>query len=1443
MLERTTGAWYVLFAAVGVLLVFCASASAAVLHPFESSFDGSDAPGGPFAVLTGMAVDSSGGPANGDVYVADFSFEQGGVVDRFHEDGSYAGVRITGAETPQGSLSLLSFANGTAGGVAVDGSGGVNRGDVYVADVGNGVVDRFSESGHYLCQITAAATPSVSECNGVAGSETPRGAFEPTGVAVDASGNVYVADYAGSVVDVFAPSGGYSRQIAGSHISNPDRVAVDAGGDVYVANELRDVAKFDAGGSFVSILDSTPSVGVAVDPATGHVDVFEEPGQLIAEYDAAGTLIDHFGAGYFQRNAFALAVGVTGKIYASAGPLFGGAVDIFSAAIVSPSVSTGTASEVQQATATLNGHVDPDTAHGGGEVTECRFEYGTTTSYGQTAACVPGTPYATATDASAPITGLTADTTYHFRLVAANATIGGEGGDQSFTTRGAPSIDGQSATVVTTSGTARAQIDSFGYDTTCEVQYVTEAEYQSSQYAAARTTPCTAALPAGFGDQSATAALAGLRVDTVYHYRFLASNQAATVTGADQTLATFGIRSFAMGMFDEAGHPYTQAGGHPYAMTTTFSFNTSTTVFGETGTDASPRRIEVELPRGMMGNPEATPKCSPYNVAHADCGGATQVGILKVVGSHVSSLQESPLYNLVPPKGVAAQFGARFNGFVTAHIDSKLRTGGDYGITADSLEVSTGEGILGVSVTTWGVPADPSHDPERYCPVPGEINESTPCPSGAPLVPFLTSSTACSQPQTATVRADSWQEPGAFVSATTGMPGITGCERLEFRPALTVRPESTVADSPTGLHVDLHIPQNESPTGLAEANLKDAVVTLPAGVTVNPAAAAGLEGCSAAQIELHGPEPARCPDASKIGTVEVLTPIIGHPLDGSVYVAKQAENPFGSLLALYIAIDDPQTGVVIKVAGQVMLDPETGRLTTVFDENPQQPFEDLKLDFFGGPRAPLTTPPACGTYTTTSVLTPWSAPESGPAATPGDSFQIASTPGGGCAPAGFVPSFTAGTTSNQAGAFSPFSMTLSRSDRDQTFGGVTLQTPPGLLGALESVPLCGEPQAAQGTCSSASQIGHTTVGAGVGSDPVFLPQAGRQEDPVYLTGPYKGAPFGLSIVEHAEAGPFNLGPEGGKPIVVRAAIDVDPHTAQITVVSDELPHILQGIPLQVRTINVAIDRSGFIFNPTNCSPLSVGGTVASVQGASTGVSSAFQVANCANLPFKPGFAASTAGKTSKANGASLVVKVTSKGGPQAGGGEANIAKVRVTLPKQLPARLTTLQKACTEAQFNANPAGCPAASAVGTATAITPVLAHPLTGPAYLVSHGGAAFPDLVFVLQGEGITLYLDGNTNIKKGITTSTFNSVPDAPISSFTTVFPQGPHSVLATNIPAKAKNSMCAQKLTMPTTITAQNGAVSTQNTKIAVTGCPKSKKATTHRKHKRRAKGHRHGKKG
>jgi hypothetical protein len=593
--------------------------------------------------------------------------------------------------------------------------------------------------------------------------------------------------------------------------------------------------------------------------------------------------------------------------------------------------------------------------------------------------------------------------------------------------------------------------------------------------------------------------------------------------------------------------------------------------------------------------------------------------------------------------------------------------------------------------------------------------------------------------------------------------------------------------------------------------LRDASITLPVGLSLNPSAADGLGSCSLAQVDLGGAGAPSCPDSSKVGTVELQTPLLPGLLGGSIYLAAQEENPFHALVAAYIVVDDPATGVVIKIPGQLRLDPGTGQITGVFDQAPQFPFSDLRLHFFGGQRGVLATPGACGTYTTGSELSPWSAPDSGAAADPSDSFSIT----GGCA-SGFSPGFAAGSTGTQAGGFTGFTATFSRTDEDQNLGAVSITTPPGLLGLLKTVPLCGEPQAGEGTCAAQSLIGHTTVAAGAGTHPFYLGGS------VYLTGPYRGAPFGLSVVVPALAGPFNLG-----NVVVRARILVDPHTAQLTVVSDALPRILRGIPLLLRTVNVTVDRPGFIFNPTSCEPLSVAGTITSTQGAQAQVSSRFQAASCAALGFAPKFVASAPAKTSLHEGAALDVKVAY---PQ--GSQANIHSVKVTLPRQLPARLPTVQQACPAAVFNANPASCDEGSMIGIGTAVTPIFAAPLTGPAYLVSHGGEAFPDIVVVLQGQGVTVDLVGNIFIaKSGATSATFANVPDAPISAFDLSLPEGPHSGLA------AVGSLCTEPLTMPTTITGQNGAQLTQTTKITVNGCPKAKKKP--KKHKKK---HKKGKK-
>jgi hypothetical protein len=879
---------------------------------------------------------------------------------------------------------------------------------------------------------------------------------------------------------------------------------------------------------------------------------------------------------------------------------------------------------------------------------------------------------------------------------------------------------------------------------------------------------------------------------------------------------------------NEMGVPATRAGSHPYAMATTIMFNHQVLAEKNGTTQVAiggdPKDIEVNLPTGVVVNPTATEtRCTEAEMeSRAGCANAAAVGVVTLYLNFFGGRVGEAVYNMVPPPGVPAELA--FNGAgigIIVHILGKLRTGGDYGLSGDVSNIPQKHPVYGTKLTLWGDPSGMSHDKERGSCSTGagrekvkteeqEIHEKGEepnrvyfCPVERTGRPLLTMPGSCGgEPVKTTMSADSWQEPGHLLSAESASPALTGCERLDFSPSLRVQPDTTTAESPSGLNFDLKIPQEESLGGLAEANLKDTVVTLPAGMAISPSAANGLGACTPEEIGLSNANAPSCPDSSKIGSTEVVTLLLEHPLKGSVFLAQQTNNPFGSLLALYLVAEG--SGALIKLAGHVEADPVTGRLTTSFKNNPQLPFSDLKLQFFGGAGAPLITPPTCGIYETKSSLTPWSGI---PAATLSDTFSVTSGPGGGPCPAGqFAPSFTAGTTNNQAGGFSSFSVTFSRQDGEQRLGSVQVTTPPGLLGALKSVAQCPEPQASQGACGPESMIGHTTTGAGPGPDPFYV--GGN----VFLTGPYKGAPFGLSIVVHALAGPFDLG-----NVIVRARVNVDPFTAQITVTSDPLPTILQGIPLDLRTVNVTIDRPGFMFNPTNCSPLSVGGTIASTSGTSAPVSSPFQAGNCANLPFKPSFTVSTQARTSKANGASLHVKVAS------GAGQANIGRVAVILPKQLPARLTTLQKACVDSVFNANPAACPAASLIGTATAVTPLLNNPLTGPAYLVSHGGVAFPDLVILLQGEGITLYLDGNTNIKKGITSSTFNSVPDAPVSTFDLVLPEGPHSALAANTPAKARGSLCSTSLVMPTTITGQNGAVLKQSTKIAVTGCPKAKK--------------------
>jgi hypothetical protein len=917
---------------------------------------------------------------------------------------------------------------------------------------------------------------------------------------------------------------------------------------------------------------------------------------------------------------------------------------------------------------------------------------------------------------------------------------------------------------------------------------------------------------------------------------------------------TFGVEHFSLVPEEDGGAVDVQAGSHPFQLTNTLTLNEGPE---QTKPLAMTRDLAIKLPPGLIGNATTLPQCSAAQFAANgekeggagiagpvnQCSAGSMVGVASLtidepnLGGVVTN--SVPIFNMVPEKGEPARFAFELANSPVI-LDTSVRTGSDYGVTVSTHNITEVASFISSTVTFWGVPGDERHDTSRGWPcfIAGKMYNAfeelaPPCihANQAHPPPLLSMPSSCALPLTTSVEGFSWATPlkpqeilprseYALKDEFGRELGLSGCNRLSFAPSIEAQPDIVSASSPTGLSVHVRVPQevNLGANGLSSASIKDTTVTLPEGVHLNPSGADGLQACSENEIgylqppqsnppsELHFtptlPEPF-CPNASKIGTVEFKVPVIEHPLKGFVYLATQNQNPFGSLIAMYVVAEDPVSGVLLKLAGEVSLS-ESGQVTTTFRNSPQAPLEEATFSFFGGARAPLTTPARCGPYTTQATFTPWS--ESTPV-NASSTFNITTGPNGGpCQnPLLFAPTLAAGTTNIQAGAFSPLTTTISREDGNQDIQTVQLHMPPGLSGILAGIPLCPEAQANAGTCSPASEIGKTIVSVGLGGDPFSV--TGGQ---VFLTQGYKGAPFGLSIVNPAKAGPFDLG-----KVIVRAKIEVDPHTAELTVTTDQIPHILDGIPLQIKHVNVTIDRPGFTFNPTNCSALNLTGSIGSVEGASSPVQTPFQITNCATLKFTPKFSVSTGAHTSKANGASLTARLSEPS--EQFGSQANIAKVKVELPKQLPSRLTTLQKACTNAQFEANPAGCPAASNIGHAKVITPLLPVPLEGPAIFVSHGGEAFPSLTMVLQGYGVTVDLVGTTFISKaGVTSTTFKTVPDVPFNTFELTLPTGKYSALT------ALGSVCNESLTMPSEFVAQNGMTLHQNTHVAVTGCAKTK---------------------
>jgi hypothetical protein len=872
----------------------------------------------------------------------------------------------------------------------------------------------------------------------------------------------------------------------------------------------------------------------------------------------------------------------------------------------------------------------------------------------------------------------------------------------------------------------------------------------------------------------------------------LAACFALVGTSNETASARFGISAFDGASVDRSGAPFSTAGGHPYAITTALEVNTKADSLGRPLPDGQIKNLRLTLPPGLLGSASAVPSCSGSDALLASaCPNSAQVGIARLeLNSNDPYLIDVPIYKLDPPPGVAARFGFQLNGLAAVLFDASLDPGAGYRLVLDARSASQAEPLLGALITLWGTPADPSHDQQRCAFIvpgfetcigqPGTI--VGPNPAGVEPVAFLTEPTACPAPGEGLVtnlHLESWQDPpqsadaqytshdapGFETLSLTEAPlprdswgpvsGLSGCDIVPFTPAITVQPTSDQADSPTGLKVDLSMPADglENSAGIAQSHLKKAEVELPEGMTINPAAAAGLGGCSSSQLaaETAGSAPgAGCPNDSKIGTVAAETPLLEEPLTGSVYLATPHENPFGSLLAVYLVLRNAERGLIVTLPGRVQADPASGRLTVTFSDLPQLPFSELSITLKGGSRPPLVNPPSCGSHAITTSLTPWARPGTEAART--DSFNIVSGSGGAPCPlpAQFEPSFEAGTRIPIAGAYSPTVVNVARPDGSESLTGLDLDLPPGLLARLRGVPACPPSAVDAAACPAASKVGMVDVGAGAGETPIHLPGA------VYLTGPYKGAPLGLAIIVPAIAGPFDLG-----DVVVRAAVELDPVSARVRIAADPIPRILEGIPLHLRTIATNIDRRRFTLNPTSCNPFALTGTLLGTS-ASKPVSNRFQVGACNALDFKPKLSLKLLGPTGRSKNPALRAVLTQPAG------QANIARVSVVLPKSAFIDNAHISNPCTRPQFNAN--ACPKKSILGTARAFTPLLDQPLEGPVYFRANGGERdLPDIVADLNGQiHVTLVGFIDSVKKKGSETSrvrsTFALVPDAPVSKF-------------------------------------------------------------------------------
>jgi len=859
----------------------------------------------------------------------------------------------------------------------------------------------------------------------------------------------------------------------------------------------------------------------------------------------------------------------------------------------------------------------------------------------------------------------------------------------------------------------------------------------------------------------------------------------------------FGVERFSAQAEEEGGLEATQAGRHPFQYTTTIQFNSGAFVPGVNRTESSvvqpaqPRNFRFTLPAGIVGNTRSVPQCSLADfydgsrILTNQCPDDTAIGVAATTLVEKSVIKftrlAAPLFNLTPGPGEPARLGLTAGG-VSVVIDTEVDPDDKYRIIARVQNTTQLAEILSSTVTIWGTPGDPAHNGQRgwFCGYHfGEALGVCDNPSGASEDAFLRLPVNCSNPLAAGVQVEPWNTPLGSVVATGAFtsPSLQGCAQVPFDPTISAAPTNRQAGAPSGLDVELNMPNSGllNKDAIAEGQAKKVEVTLPQGITINPSQAQGLAACSPAQYAAEtasSPAGAGCPEAAKVGSVQVKTPILEEEAKGSVYVATPFDNPFGSLVALYVLAKIPQRGILVKQAGKVELNPTTGQITSTFDDLPQVPFETFKLHFNEGSRAPLVMPDQCGTYDMVTRFTPWSAedpdnPTPAEVVTKTSPFSVdQGCPSG--AP-GFSPGFIAGTANNAAGSYSPFNIRLTRTDDEQELSRFSVKLPEGVIGKLAGIPFCpdaaiaaakarsgpngGQEELDSPSCPAASQIGRTLAGAGVGPDLTYVPGM------VYLAGPYKGAKLSIAAITPAKVGPFDLG-----TIVIRQALRIDPTTAEVTSdgsSSDPIPHILQGVVVHARDIRVFVDRDNFVLNPTSCAKMTATATVLSGAGASASPSSPFQAADCASLGFKPSLSIQLLGGTTRT--ATPRLKAVLKARP----GDANIGRAQVTLPPSEFLEQAHIRTVCTRVQFNAgagNGAQCPKASIYGKAKAISPLLDEPLSGPVFLRS-SDHELPDMVAALHSPKADIDLVGRIDSpKNGGIRSTFEGVPDAPVSKF-------------------------------------------------------------------------------